>query len=144
MAHSFNKPLVNTSGLLEIAFDALLAAKLVGCKFPLSPGTSTDITRSDSTRQAIWNSRAKLFRAWILVPVGILVILVACFGVDTLFKHFSVSFPASVACMLLLFAGLWLCELIIGNHRTKNIVAVIDVPVSLAQFTEDKNIELTW
>lgn len=64
------------------------------------------------------------------MPTGILVILVACFGVDTLFKHVSVSFPASVACMLLLFAGLWLSELVIGANRTRRAVAVIDVPVS--------------
>lgn len=80
--------------------------------------------------QALWNSRAKLFRSWVLVPSGILVILVACFGVDTFFKHFGVSFPASVACMLLLFAGLWTCELVAGSHRTRDIVAAIDVPVS--------------
>lgn len=80
--------------------------------------------------QALWNSRGKLFRSWILVPSGILVILVACFGVDTLFKHFGVSFPASVACMLLLFAGLWISELVIGSHRTRQVVAAIDVSVS--------------
>lgn len=57
-------------------------------------------------------------------------ILVTCFGVDTFFKHFGVSFPASVACMLLLFAGLWLCELVAGSHRTRQVVAAIDVPVS--------------
>jgi hypothetical protein len=80
--------------------------------------------------QALWNSREKLFRAWILVPTGILVMLVACFGVDTFFKHFAVSFPASVACMLLLFAGLWICDAVLGSHRTRAVVAAIDVPVS--------------
>lgn len=80
--------------------------------------------------QALWNSREKTLRSWILVPTGILVILIACFGVDTLFKHVSVSFPASVACMLLLFAGLWLSELVVGANRTRRAVAIIDVPVS--------------
>lgn len=80
--------------------------------------------------KAIRNAGEKLLRAWILVPSGILVILVACFGVDTFFKHFGVSFPASVACMLLLFAGLCLCDLVMGGSRTKHAVAVIDVPVS--------------
>lgn len=83
------------------------------------------------TSQALWNSREKTLRSWIFIPAGILVILVACFGVDTLFKHASVSFPASVACMLLLFAGLWLSELVVGANRTRRAVAVIDVPVSL-------------
>ncbi|ROV96191.1 hypothetical protein VSDG_05086 [Cytospora chrysosperma] len=101
----FKKTVVDSSGLLGIAADGLVAAKL-----------------------ACWNSREKLFRSWIYVPIGTLIILVACFGVDSLFKHFSVSFPASVACMLLLFAGLWICELVIGNHYTKYIVSVVDVP----------------
>lgn len=80
--------------------------------------------------KAIRNTGEKLLRAWILVPSGILVILVACFGADTFFKHFGVSFPASVACMLLLFSGLCLCDLVIGGSRTKHAVAIIDVPVS--------------
>ncbi|KKY32746.1 hypothetical protein UCDDA912_g07282 [Diaporthe ampelina] len=105
MAGSCNRFATEIAGLLEITTDTLTAAKL-----------------------ALWNSREKTLRSWILVPTGILVILVACFGVDTLFKHVSVSFPASVACMLLLFAGLWLSELVIGAHRTRRAVAIIDVP----------------
>lgn len=64
--------------------------------------------------------------------------LVACFGVDTLFKHFGVSFPASVACMLLLFAGLWICDAVVGSHRTRVIVAAIDVPVSWSPDTNNE------
>ncbi|CAN8105398.1 unnamed protein product [Discula destructiva] len=96
---------VTTADIVNALSDALLASKL-----------------------ALWNSRDKLMRSWLLVPSGILVILVACFGVDTFFKHFGVSFPASVACMLLLFAGLWIFEGVFGSHRTRGIVAAIDVP----------------
>ncbi|KAJ4387544.1 hypothetical protein N0V93_008139 [Gnomoniopsis smithogilvyi] len=105
MAASFGKVSVFAASLIGVLSDALVASRL-----------------------ALWNSRVKLLRSWILVPSGILVILVACFGVDTFFKHFGVSFPASVACMLLLFTGLWVCELIAGSHRTRQIVAAIDVP----------------
>ncbi|KAI3399137.1 hypothetical protein diail_7716 [Diaporthe ilicicola] len=105
MAGSFNRFSTNAAGLLEIGADGLTAAKLT-----------------------LWNSREKALQSWISVPTGILVILAACFGVDTLFKHVSVSFPASVACMLLLFAGLWISELTIGANRTRRAVAVIDVP----------------
>ncbi|KAJ4421913.1 hypothetical protein N0V82_003410 [Gnomoniopsis sp. IMI 355080] len=105
MAISLSSASVTAAGLIDILSDALVASRL-----------------------ALWNSRDKLLRSWILVPSGILVILVACFGVDTFFKHFGVSFPASVACMLLLFAGLWICELVAGSHRTRQIVAAIDVP----------------
>lgn len=55
--------------------------------------------------------------------------LLTCFGVDALFRHVGVSFPASVACLVLLFAALLLSEKMLGSHRTRKLVAVIDVPV---------------
>ena len=55
--------------------------------------------------------------------------LAVCFAVDTLFRAVDVAFPASVACLLLLFFALLGCELMLGTHRTRKIVAVIDVPV---------------
>lgn len=64
------------------------------------------------------------------VPVGILVILLACFGVDALFKLAGVAFPASVACLILLFASLILSEWLVGNNKTRRLVALIDIPVS--------------
>lgn len=66
-----------------------------------------------------------------MVPLGLLAILATCFGVDSLFKHLHVSFPASVACMLLLFAALWIRDGVIGTAKTRRIVAVIDVPVRM-------------
>ena len=68
--------------------------------------------------------------AWIYVPIGILSVLVACWGVDSLIGLSSVSFPASVALLVVLFFALILCESILGNQRTKKIVQVIDIPVS--------------
>ncbi|GKT90174.1 hypothetical protein Ct61P_08024 [Colletotrichum tofieldiae] len=70
-----------------------------------------------------------LLNSWLYVPIGIMVMLAACFGVSVLFDTVGVSFPASVACLILLFFGLLLSELVLGNHKTRAIVAVIDVPV---------------
>ncbi len=68
--------------------------------------------------------------AWIYVPIGILCVLLTCWGVDSLIGLSSVSFPASVALLIVLFFALILCESILGNQRTKKIVQVIDIPVS--------------
>ncbi|TQN67792.1 Plastidal glycolate/glycerate translocator 1, partial [Colletotrichum shisoi] len=73
-------------------------------------------------------SAPKLLVSWLYVPLGITAMLAACFGVSVLFDTLGVSFPASVACLILLFFALLLCELVLGNHRTKAIVAVMDVP----------------
>ncbi|KAH7416883.1 hypothetical protein BKA64DRAFT_656439 [Cadophora sp. MPI-SDFR-AT-0126] len=70
--------------------------------------------------------------AWLYVPVGIMIILLACFGIDSLIGMSSVSFPASVACLILLFIGLVLCDLVIGNRKTRAVVKVIDVPAGFA------------
>jgi hypothetical protein len=70
--------------------------------------------------------------AWIYVPFGILIILLGCFGVNSLIGLGSVSFPASVACLVVLFLALLLCDLIIGDRRTRALVNVIDVPVGIA------------
>lgn len=43
----------------------------------------------------------------------------------------SVSFPASVACLILLFFGLIICDLVLGDRKTKAVVKVIDIPVWL-------------
>lgn len=69
--------------------------------------------------------------AWLYVPVGILIILLVCFGVDSLIGLTSVSFPASVALLVALFLALILCNMIIGDRRTRALVNVIDVPVCL-------------
>lgn len=77
------------------------------------------------------SSRGKLLRDWVFVPLGIFAILGACYGVDALFRRVSVSFPASVACLALLFVGLLLCEAVLGTHVTRRAVGVISVPVRI-------------
>ena len=68
--------------------------------------------------------------AWFYVPIGIVCVLLACWGVDCLIGLSSVSFPASVALLILLFFALIICEVTIGDRKTRKIVNVIDIPVS--------------
>lgn len=63
------------------------------------------------------------------MPLGLVLILLACFGVDSLIGFSSVSFPASVACLILLFLALIVIDLVIGDRKTRALVSVIDVPV---------------
>jgi len=67
--------------------------------------------------------------AWVYVPIGILIILLACFGIDCLISLSSVSFPASVALLVALFFALILCDFILGERKTRGIVRMIEVPV---------------
>jgi hypothetical protein len=72
--------------------------------------------------------------AWVFIPVGVLIILLACFGVNSLIGLSSVSFPASVACLIVLFLGLIVLDMIIGDRKTRAVVNIIDVPVSTSLF----------
>lgn len=76
--------------------------------------------------QSSWRSSAQ---SWLTVPAGILAMLAACFGVDKLLGIGGVSFPASVACLIVLFFALLLSELALGEHRTRRFVAIVDIPV---------------
>ncbi len=67
--------------------------------------------------------------SWVYVPAGLLLMLLACFGVDSLIGLGSVSFPASVTCMIVLFFALIAFDSVIGDRRTRQIVNVIDMPV---------------
>ncbi|KAG4256963.1 hypothetical protein FPRO06_09264 [Fusarium proliferatum] len=71
---------------------------------------------------------SKLVRAWFYVPLGITIILAVNFGVDSIFYKFNVSFPASVTCMMLLFFALIASESLLGTHKTRKLVNIIDVP----------------
>ena len=53
---------------------------------------------------------------------------VACFGVNNLVELSSLSFPASVLCIILLFGLLTISDTVIGD-RAREIVGVIDIPV---------------
>jgi hypothetical protein len=72
--------------------------------------------------------------AWVFIPVGVLIILLACFGVNSLIGLSFVSFPASVACLIVLFLGLIVLDMIIGDRKTRAVVNIIDVPVSTSLF----------
>ena len=63
------------------------------------------------------------------MPIGILFILLACFGVNSLIGLSSVGFPASVAVLIALFFALIIIDLIVGDRKTRALVGVIDVPV---------------
>jgi purine-cytosine permease-like protein len=69
------------------------------------------------------------------VPIGVLVILLACFGMNSLIGLSSVSFPASVALLVVLFIALMICDVMLGERKTRALVNIIDIPVSLAQFS---------
>ncbi|KAI0102523.1 LrgB-like family-domain-containing protein [Nemania sp. FL0031] len=73
-------------------------------------------------------SAPKLLKSWLYVPLGILGILATAFGVSTLLQLGAVVFPASVACLVVLFLGLLLLERVVGESRTRRVVAVIEVP----------------
>ncbi|KAA8904415.1 LrgB-like family-domain-containing protein [Sphaerosporella brunnea] len=74
----------------------------------------------------------RLVRAWIYVPFGTVLIMLVLWGIDSVIRLTGVSFPASVAAMLLLFFGLILLELLLGEKRTKGVVKVVEVPASFA------------
>ncbi|KAF7550395.1 hypothetical protein G7Z17_g5732 [Cylindrodendrum hubeiense] len=80
-----------------------------------------------AVKLAAISTRAKLVQQWIYVPCGLMVSLVACFGIDSLFRKVNVAFPASVACLVLLFFALLASEFLLGSHRTRKLISVIDV-----------------
>ncbi|XDG05246.1 hypothetical protein ABKA04_004861 [Annulohypoxylon sp. FPYF3050] len=74
------------------------------------------------------HSKHNIIQAWLYVPFGVILMLLACFGVKKLFGLGSVTFPSSVACLIILFLALLLSEQVLGEHRTKRIVSVIEIP----------------
>ncbi len=76
--------------------------------------------------QSYWK---KMLRCWVFVPAGAFAIMGACFGVNQLLEMGHVSFPASVACLVILFLSLLLCDLVIGDRKTKEVVRLINIPV---------------
>lgn len=73
-----------------------------------------------------------LLAAWLYVPFGLVVILAFCFAVHVGLSATGVEFPASVACLILLFLALLLSQVIMGAHRTRLVVNLIDVPAGWA------------
>ncbi|KAI0487163.1 LrgB-like family-domain-containing protein [Xylaria cf. heliscus] len=97
-----------------------MAAEGVGAIFNDVLVATQLTTRKSANRQ--------LLRAWFYVPIGTLAILATTFGVNKLLQLGAVSFPASVACLVILFLGLLLLEKIIGENRTKRLVGIIEIP----------------
>ncbi|KAI2603597.1 LrgB-like family-domain-containing protein [Hypoxylon fragiforme] len=83
---------------------------------------------SSAAQLALRHSRNKAIQSWLYVPLGILLILLPCFAVNKLFGLGSVTFPSSVACLVILFLALLLSEKVLGEHRTKRIVGVVEIP----------------
>lgn len=116
--------MADNEGLRGVMSDGLESLKLVS--FLLEGGV---------TRLTLWMKVARLswqrnVTAWVFVPIGILIILLACFGVQSLIGLSTVTFPASVAVLVLLFFGLVILELVLGDRKTRALVKVIDIPVS--------------
>lgn len=62
------------------------------------------------------------------VPIGIVIVLYACVGITALVGIGHVTFPASVAVMILLFLFLLLSEAVIGDRRTRTLVKLVEIP----------------
>lgn len=89
--------------------------------------TTTDTTVFQSARSS-WK---RTVTAWVYVPIGLVAVMAICFGVHSLISISSVSFPASVACMIGLFFLLILSQSVLGDKKTKRLVALIEIPVSI-------------
>ncbi|KAI0390493.1 LrgB-like family-domain-containing protein [Xylariaceae sp. FL0594] len=72
--------------------------------------------------------REKLLKNWLYIPCGIVCILATCFGVNKLLQLGGVVFPASVACLVVLFLGLLVLERVIGEYLTRRFVALLEIP----------------
>lgn len=70
----------------------------------------------------------RVVRAWLVMPIAVAAIMAVCFGVDRIINIGTVPFPASVACLILLFLALILCSFILGDRATKTMVGYLDVP----------------
>ena len=79
------------------------------------------------------SSWERVLTAWLYVPFGITLVLAICFGIHCLISLSSVSFPASVACMIGLFLFLVLSQVTLGDRQTKKIVNLIEIPVTKSQ-----------
>lgn len=123
----------STTTVLSAVVDVLQALKLVCMRLPRvqcsHPSHLAFAHWADPPAQVARLSWPRLLRSWLYVPLGFLLILLACWGVDSLIGLSSVSFPASVALLLVLFLALLACQAVLGDKATKRLVRVVDVPV---------------
>jgi hypothetical protein len=119
--------MANNGGVSNVISDGLESLKLVSC----SPQEADN--KIDNTQVARLSWQRNL-TAWLYVPVGILIILLACFGINSLIGLSTVSFPASVAVLVVLFFALIIIEVFIGDRKARALLSIIDVPVSFVLF----------
>ncbi|KAK9464716.1 LrgB-like family-domain-containing protein [Lipomyces arxii] len=80
----------------------------------------------------LYRNAYRLFRSYILVPIGVIFTLCCLYGVHRIILLTTVNFPASVVCMLLLFGCMLLIDATLGPRRTAIFAKVIDVPLGFS------------
>lgn len=73
-----------------------------------------------------------LLRPWILVPISIAFMLYCIVGMDSLIGLGTVDFPASVACLLILFFLLLVSDWLLSPKYMGNLLSVLKVPTEFA------------
>jgi putative effector of murein hydrolase/putative effector of murein hydrolase LrgA (UPF0299 family) len=73
-----------------------------------------------------------LIRPWILVPLSIVLMLYCIVGMDSLIGLGTVDFPASVACLLILFFLLIVFDWLLPSKHMKTLLGMLKVPTDFA------------
>ncbi|KAK9369618.1 LrgB-like family-domain-containing protein [Lipomyces kononenkoae] len=97
-----------------------------------SPAKTLAIDTANAVSLAVRNNSSRLFRSFVLVPIGIICVLLALYGVTRAISLTPVNFPASVICMIILFLILILLDVTIGSRRTATFSKIIDVPLGFS------------
>lgn len=73
-----------------------------------------------------------LLRPWILVPISIVFMLYCIVGMDSVIRLGTVDFPASVACLLILFFLLLVCDWLLSPKHMGDLLSVLKIPTEFA------------
>lgn len=73
-----------------------------------------------------------LIQPWIFVPLSIVFMLYCIVGMDSLIGLGTVDFPASVACLLILFALLLVCDWLLPAKHMGTLLSLLKVPTEFA------------
>lgn len=71
-------------------------------------------------------------RSWVFVPVGIILMHYCVVGMDSLIGLGTIDFPASVACLLILFVFLLVCDWTLPPKHMGNLLSLLKVPTEFA------------
>lgn len=71
-------------------------------------------------------------RPWIFVPLSIIFMLYCIVGMDSLIALGTVDFPSSVACLLILFFLLLMCDWLLPPKHMGTLLSVLKVPTEFA------------